>query len=177
MKVIYILLLLACTQTVSAQDYCKLIKKSVSADKTIFDFTSPFDQADLPAIRVSRSYNINPDNPTDDFYVIFQITGALDSIYTLTASGEQVERDETSLVIEFEDKTKITDAEIKVSHDVTDDKMQAIRYAYYPVTEEKLRDLSTKKISKFSLAGYSQTVPADSANAVMHYITCMKAVK
>jgi hypothetical protein len=64
-----------------------------------------------------------------------------------------------------------------VSHDFTNDRIQAIRYVYYPISEASVKSFSSKKIAKFSLAGYDQPVAADSANAIMHYVQCMKAVK
>jgi len=169
--------MLALAHTAGAQDFCSLIKKEISSDKTVFDFTSPFDPSEVPAVRVSRSYNTNPDYPSDNFFLILQIVGDLESIYAKTASGEQIEKEEKTLIIEFDDKSKIVDDSFKISHDRTDDKLQAIRYVYYPVSDEKIKELTTKKIAKFSLAGYEQTVPADSANAVMHYIQCIKAAK
>ena len=177
MKVIYLLLALAFVQTANAQDFCKLIKKEVSDDKLTFDFSSPYDPSEVPAVRVARSYITNPDFPSDNFYLIFQMNGELESIYAKTATGEQVEKEEKTVIVEFEDKTKIVDDSIKIDHDRTVDKLDAIRYVYFPITEERLKDFTTKKIAKFSLAGYSQIVPADSANAVMHYVQCMKAVK
>ena len=177
MKAIYLLLALAFVQTANAQDFCKLIKKEVSEDNTVFDFTSPFDPSEVPAVRVARSYNTNPDYPSDNFHLIFYIIGDLESIYAKTAGGEQIEKEEKTLIVEFDDKTKIVDDSIKIDHDHTDDKTQTVRYAYYPITDERLKDFTTRRITKFSLAGYEQTVPADSANAIMHYVQCMKAAK
>jgi hypothetical protein len=177
MKAIYLLLVLACAQAASAQDYCKLIKKEVSDDKSTFDFSSPFDPAEIPALRVTRSYNNNPDYPSDNFFIIFYTVGNLESIYEKSATGEQLEKQEKRLVVEFDDKTTFIDDSIKIIHDRTVDMLEAIRYIYLPVTDNNLKDFTTKKIAKFSLAGFEQTVPADSANAIMHYVQCIKAVK
>jgi hypothetical protein len=100
----------------------------------------------------------------------------LETIYKKTDSG-QIEREVTRIVVEFEDKTKIIDDTIMVSHDFTTDRINAIRYVYFPLNETTSKDFSTKKIVKFSLAGYEQKVAADSANAIMHYVQCMKNVK
>ena len=177
MKAIYLLLIFAFIQSASAQDFCKLIKKEVSDDKSTFDFTSPYNPGEIPAVRVTRSYTNNPDFPSDNFYLIFYIVGNLEGIYEKTASGEQIEKEEKKLVVEFDDKTKVVDDSIKIIHDRTVDMLEAIRYVYCPMTDNNLKDFTTKKIVKFSLAGYEQTVPADSANAMMHYVQCIKAVK
>jgi len=177
MKIIYLILMLALVHTASAQDFCKLIKKEASEDKTTFDLASPFDPTDVPPLRVMRNYNTNPEYLSDNFYLIFYMTGDLEGIYVKTANGEQEEKEEKKLVIQFEDNTKILDDSIKVIHDRTDDKIQAVRYVYYPMTDKNLTEFTTKKITKFSLAGFEQTIVPDSANAVMHYIQCIKAAK
>ena len=164
-------------QIANGQDYCKRIKKEDLPDKTMFEYTSPFKPEHVPAVRVQRSYTTDPDNPLDNFVMIFQIIGGLDDIYNKTPEGGQTEKDEKKLVIEFEDKSRLVDETITVSHDVTDDKMQSIRYAYYPLDETNLKDLTSKKIAKFSLAGYEQTVPVDSATALVQYVQCLKALK
>jgi hypothetical protein len=160
----------------NAQDFCNLIKKDVSPGKTIYDYSSPFNEAEPPNVRVTRSYGTDPDYATDNFFLIFQITGDLETIYKKTDTG-QIEKDEYKLLVEFDDKSKLTDDTIKVSHDFTNDRIQAIRYVYYPINEASVKSFSSKKIAKFSLAGYEQPVAPDSANAIMHYVQCMKAVK
>ncbi len=175
MKTICILLFLAFAQTASAQDFCKLVKKEVQDN--VFDFSSPYDPADIPALRVTRSYTTSADYPSDNFYIIFFLVGDLESVYEKTASGEQIEKTEKKLVVEFDDKSKFVDDSIRIIHDRTVDMLQSTRYIYLPITDANIKDFTTKKIAKFSLAGYEQTVPADSANAVMHYVQCIKAVK
>ncbi len=177
MKIILLLLLSLVATTVDAQDYCKRLKKEDMGDKTMFDYSSPFNPQKIPAVRVKRSYSTDPDNPSDNFVIIFQIVGDLDNIYIKTPEGGQTEKDEKKLVVEFDDKSKIVEESIQVSHDVTDDKMQSIRNVYYPLEETNLKDFTTKKITKFSLAGYEQSVPADSATAIQQYVICMKALK
>jgi len=162
---------------VYSQDYCKRIKTEISDDKTLFDYSSPFDPQNIPPVRVIRKYSTDPDAGFDNFSIIFQIPGNLDDIYTKSADGAQVEKEEKSLVVEFDDKTKLTDDAIAVSHDVTDDHMQSLRVVYYPLTDANIKDLTSKKIARFTLAGVAQVIPADSAVAIQHYIQCIKAMK
>jgi len=177
MKTIYALmgLMIACTQA-NAQDFCKLVKKDVQNGNT-FDFTSPYNQEEIPALRVSRSYTTGVDEPTDNFYIIFYALGDLESVYTTSAGGEQVEKEEKKLVVEFDDKTTIVDEDIQINHDLTTDKLSAVRYVYLNMTDKNLPVFTGKKITKFSLAGHEQTVPSDSANAMMHYVQCIQAEK
>ena len=176
MKIIFLLVSVAFFQSADAQDFCSLIKKEVSPGRTIYDYSSPFNPLEVPSIRVTRSYGTDPDFATDNFYLIFQVVGDLETIYLKTDTG-QIEKEEFRLVVEFDDKSKMVDDTVKISHDFTADRTQAIRYAYYPVSEAAAKDFSTKKIAKFSLAGFAEPVIADSANAVMHYVQCMKALK
>lgn len=177
MKAIYLLLLLACVQSANGQDYCKLVKKEISGDKKTFNYESPYDPQYKPALRVTRSYNNDPDDPYDNFFIVFRVEGQLESIYNTAADGGQTEKTEKKLEVVFEDKTTFVDDTIQISHDVSDDKTQAVRYIDYPLTAANLKDFTTKKIVKFSLAGNEQLVAADSANSIMHYVQCMKAVK
>ncbi len=177
MKLIYLALMFAFIQSAHAQDYCKQIKKEVSEDKTVYDYASPFDPVDPPAIRVTRSYSTNGEFSYDNFIAIFQIPCGLDSVNIKNDDGSQTEKEEYKIVIEFEDKSKITDDTLKVMHDYTEDRSQALRIVYYPLTNNTLRDFTTKKITRFSLAGHETTVPSDIASAFMQYVICIKAVK
>ena len=177
MKLTYLLFLVMFIQSANAQDFCKQIKKEVSEDKTVYDFASPFDPVDVPPIRVTRSYSTNPEYSYDNFILIFQIPCDLDNIYTKNPDGAQIEKEESKVIVEFEDKTTITDDTLKITHDYTDDRSQALRVVYYPLTEKTIKDFTTKKIVKFSLAGYEKAVPPAMANALMQYIICIKAVK
>ena len=81
MKTIYLLMLVAFVQNAGAQDFCKQIKKEVSGDKTQFDFFSPFAEDKLPAVRVTRSINVNPDMAYDNFFIVFRtVTGDVDNL-------------------------------------------------------------------------------------------------
>ena len=177
MKAILLFLMFAFLQTAHGQDYCKRIKTEVSDDKTMYDYSSPYDPLKIPAVRVNRKYSTDSDIGFDNFSIIFQIPATLDDIYSKTAEGGQVEKEEKKLVIEFDDKSKLTDEDIIVTHDITDDHMAAVRLVYYPLTDANVKELMSKKIAKFSLAGIEQTVIADSATAIQHYILCMKAMK
>jgi hypothetical protein len=172
---LFVMLAIVCTKA-GAQDYCSRIKKEMSPDRTIYDYSSPFDVSDPPSLRVTRSYGTNPDFATDNFFVIFQVTGDLETIYKNTDTG-QIEKDEVKLVVEFDDKTKLVEDTVKIGHDFTSDRTQAIRYVFYSLTDKTVKDFTTKKIAKFSLAGFEQTVAPDSAVAIQHYVECLKAVK
>ena len=176
MKFIHILFLFSFIQTLHGQDFCKQIKKDVSDDKTVYDYSSPFDVMNPPPVRVTRSYSNSKEFSFDNFTLIFQIPCDLDSIYN-KVDGAQVEKEEYRLIVEFEDKSKITDDTLKIIHDFTEDRSQALRVLYYPLTERTMKDFTTKKIAKFSLAGHEMTVLPDVANAAMQYIICIKAAK
>jgi hypothetical protein len=177
MRIIYLLLMLACLPSANAQDFCKQITKEVSPDKKNTELNSPLDQQEVTTIRLTRNINTDPDDGFDNFFMIFRVVGDMETIYTKNADGEQIEKEETKLVIEFTDQTKIVDDTIRISHDFTGDKSQAIRYVYFPLTEATLKDLTAKKISKITLAGYDKAIPADYANAIMHYVDCVKKAK
>ena len=172
--VFYALMLVVYCTAVRGQDYCKRIAKEVSPDKKSFTYSSPYDPQEATSVHVTRNINLDPDYPSDNFYIIFRITGNLDGIYTKNEAGEQVEKEEKKIIVQFDDNSKLVDDTIGVSHDFTDDKMQAIRYVYYPLTDNNAKDFSKKKIVKFSLAGYEQPMQSDSAVAVQHYVQCIK---
>ncbi len=174
--VLYLLLLTLCCSA-SGQDYCKRIKKEVSEDKKSINYSSPYEPLEPASIHVTRNVNLDPEYPSDNFYIIFRITGNLESIYSKNDAGEQVEKEEKKLVVVFDDKSALEDENIQVSHDLTDDKLQAIRYVYYPLTEQSIKDFSTKKIVKYSLAGTEQNVVSDTAISIQHYVTCIRDAK
>jgi hypothetical protein len=177
MKIIYLLVMFAFLQPAKAQDFCKLIKIEAFPDRISFEYNSPYDPDDKTAMHVTRSYSKDPENTYDNFYIMFQMIGELDDVFVKTATGGQNEKEEKTLIVEFSDKSKIVDDTIRVNHDFTDDRTQATRYVYYPITEGNVKDFTSKKIEKFKLAGYEQVVHPDSANAMMHYIQCLKAIK
>ena len=177
MRLILSLLVLFALNSAHAQDICSKIKKDVSADKMNVDMESPYEEANQPLIRVSRSYSTNEENPFDNFYVIFRVSCDLDSIYTKDANGGQVEKEEKKVTIEFEDHTRLTEEELKVNHDLSDDHMSAVRYAYFVVTDQNLKTLTTKGIIRFTLVGSSGLVSPELGSEVMQYVKCMKAVK
>jgi hypothetical protein len=177
MKTIFLVLTFAFLNSANGQDFCKLVKKEVSADRKTFDYASPYDPTEKPVARVTRSFNNDPEYAYDNFYIIFRIESAFDSIYVKTPDGGQIEKKEKSVVVEFEDKSRVTDPDVEINHDVSDDKTMAVRFIDFPLTDNNLKDFSSKKITKFILAGSEQAVTADSANSIMHYIQCMKAAK
>ena len=177
MRYIFLLFAFLIFSDASAQDFCKQVIKEVSPDKKILDYASPNDPDEVTYIKVTRTINVDPDYESDNFLIVLQTLGELDNIYTKDEKGEQVEKDEWKLVITFDDNSTIVDETLKVSHDFTSDKLQAIRSAYFPVTDAAAAQLSTKKIAKYSLAGYEKTVSPEYANAVMHYVDCIKKAK
>ncbi|MCD6012000.1 MAG: hypothetical protein K0Q79_1862 [Flavipsychrobacter sp.] len=177
MRYLLLLLAIATISPAIAQDYCKQVVKDVSPDNKIFDYSSPADPEEPTVIKVSRSINVDPDYESDNFIMIFQIAGDLDNIYTKNAEGEQVEKEEWKLAITFDDNSIIAEDTLKISHDFTNDKLQAIRQVYYTLTENSIRELSTKKIKKFSLAGYEKVVTPEYATAMMNYVACIKKAK
>ena len=178
MRTIFLLSIFAFVQAANGQDFCKQVKKEVSDDKMQFNFESPYDMQKPPAIRVKRSMNVNPEQDYDNFMIIFQITtGDVDNLYTKGSDGAVTEKVEKNLVVEFDDKSRIKDDTVQIMHDFTEDRAEGIRSLFYNLTEDNLKDFMSKKIVKFSLGGYEKTVPADSANAVMQYIKCIKTAK
>jgi hypothetical protein len=177
MKVLFSFLLAALATTTYGQDFCKQVKKEVSDDKMTYDYSSPFDQYERNGIKVTRSFNTDIENGYDNFIITFQYFAGLDDIYTKNDKGEQVEKKEKSLIIEFEDKTTIKDDTIAVLYDFSDDKAESKRFVYFPVTEENVSILTSKKIVKYTIAGFTQAAPADPQNAIAQYIKCMMATK
>lgn len=177
MKYLLLLLASAMLSPAIAQDYCKQVVKDVSPDKKILDYSSPSDAEEVTVIKVSRSINVDPDYEADNFFMIFQIVGDLDNIYTKSPEGEQTEKEEWKLAIIFDDNSTITEDTLKISHDFTSDKLQAIRQVYYTLNENSIRELSTKKIKKFSLAGYEKALTPGYAIAIMNYVACIKKAK
>jgi len=177
MKLLYTLLAIGMVQTATAQDFCKLVKKEVSENKVQIEYTSPAKHDETPAIRVKRSISTDAEYPYDNFVAMFHAVCPLDAIYNKVADGGQTEKQEKSLTIIFEDNSKIVDDTVDISHDFTDDRTEATRYVFYTLTPSQIEDITTKKISKFIIAGQERPFPADSANAVMQYAKCMKAGK
>ena len=174
MKVIYTLAICALGFNASAQDFCKQVHKEISDDKTQTDYSSPKAASGVTPVIITRSINTNPEFPGDNFTAFFQVPGSIESLYNTTSDGGQKEKDEKKIVIVFDDNSQYVDDTLQVNHDFTEDRITAIRGLYMPVEGAAAKQFSTKKITKFSLAGYERTVPADSANAIMQYFQCIK---
>ncbi len=175
----YLFFIFAFMQIVNAQDFCKQIKKESSPDGYNLNFISPYSEKVLPAVRATRNVDFNPENDGyDNFFVIFRIVGGpVDDIFTKGADGTTVEKKEKTMMVEFDDKTVISTDTVQINHDLTDDKADVIRTLFFPITDDNIKDFSTKKIVRFRLAGYEKKFPKDSANAVMNYIKCIKAAR
>ena len=171
MKLFYTMALLALSGNVLAQDYCKQVKKEVSDNKVQTDYWVPFKNDNVPPVRVKRSISTDEDYPYDNFTAVFYAVCPLDAVYD---PATQSNRKETSLTVFFEDGSKIVDDTVEVSHDVTEDRTEATRFIYYPLTPDQIGDITTKKISKFIIGGQERIVPPDTALMVMEYAKCMK---
>lgn len=177
MKMIYMLLLAAMSTSANAQDFCKLIKKEVSDNKVQSDYASPFSQENVPPLRVKRSVSTDAEYPFDTYTMIFMTHCGLDDIYNKSADGGQTEKAEKKLVVTFEDNSRITDDTTEITHDFSEDRTEAMRIMYLQLSDAQVNDFSTKKVIKFTLAGQERLFPADSANALMQYVKCMKTAK
>jgi len=158
-------------------NYCDQVKKDVSDDKTAFDFSSPYDQYENHPMRITRSFSNNPEFSYDNFFIIFEYAGDLDSIYDTDEKGIRKEKNESKVIIEFDDHSKIVDDTMKINHDFTLDKSQSIRFVYYPVNDNNYNSFINKKVLKFSLGGYEQVMPVDSTDSFRKYLACIKAAK
>ncbi|GAA4470027.1 hypothetical protein GCM10023093_30470 [Nemorincola caseinilytica] len=177
MKLLHLIAAMAIAQMASAQDFCKDIKKEVSDNKMLTEYESPYKESALPLIRVKRSVSVDEDTPFDNFVMVFRVICGVDDIYATNSDGGKTEKPEKRLTIVFDDNTRIVDDTVDVMHDITVDRTEAIRYIYYPVIPETVGDLSSKKISKFVIAGQEVPVPADNANAIMQYTKCIRNAK
>lgn len=157
-----------------AQDYCKQIKKEVTDNNTSFNYESPYKDDSPPAVRAMRSYSTG-ETEFDNFNLIFFIPCDFSDLLVKTAEGE-MEKEETKIVIVFDDNSKITDDTIAISHDRRESGYAA-RMVYFPVTPQNIKNLTTKKIAKFHLAAAEATVTAEMATAIQQYIICLKDVK
>lgn len=176
MKHIFLFLALILSVTAQAQDYCKQIKKEVTEGNTNFSYTTQYDHEKPPCARVERNFSTDPENSFDNFYLVL-ITECSFSDLLDKKDGGEAEREETKVVIEFDDKSKIVDDTIKLVHDYSAGDGSALRVAYFPITEDHLKELTAKKITKIYLAVSERTVPVDIALPLQQYIKCMSEVK
>jgi hypothetical protein len=176
MKKVILLAMLFCGNTLFAQDYCKQIKKEVTDNNQSFNYETPYSEDAPPAIRAVRNYSTNSDIEFDNFNLIFFIPCEFGDFLVKGADGSETEKDETGLMIEFDDKSKVKADTIMVTHDRRESG-SAARIAYFPITKENLAAFTTKKITKFSLAKGEATVAADMATGIQQYLLCLKAVR
>ncbi len=176
MKRIIIPVLLIMANVAFAQDYCKKIKKEVTENNTSFSYETPYNEDSLPTIRALRNYSTNSDNEFDNFSLVFAIPCEFADLLGKNASGGEAEKEETKVVIEFDDKTKIVDDTTMITHDKKGDG-SAIRIAFFPVTPQNIKALTSKKITKIHLATAEQAVTAEMALAIQQYLICLRDVK
>ena len=176
MKKIIVFALLAFSTSSFAQDYCKQIKKEVTDNNRSFSYETPYDENKPPAIRAVRSYSTVEDNEFDNFSLVLTIPCEFSDLLAKTADGGEAEMEESKIVIEFDDKSKITDDTTMVTHDKKGDG-SALRVAYFTVTPQNIKVLTTKKIAKFHLAKADQVVTDEMAVAIQKYLLCLNDVK
>ncbi len=179
LRATYLFFIFAFAQNAHAQDYCKKIKKEVTADGYNRSYFSPFSEKNMPAIRVTRVVDSNPeDDEFDNFFIIFRIPGGdVGSIFKNMPDGSIVEQKEKTMKIEFDDHSVLTTDTVQINHEITDDKAEVIRTLYFPVDDGNYKDFATKKIVRYTLGTTERKFAADSATAVMHYIQCIKTEK
>lgn len=172
MKRLFILMLLAAANTGFAQDYCKQIKKEVTENNTNFNYETPYNEDAPPPVRAVRSYSTDPKADFDNFNVILSIPCEFADLLTNGPNGE-VEKEETGVVIEFTDKSKIEEPSIAIAHDKKGDGT-AIRAAYLPVDGDNIKELTSKKIAKIHLAAATVSVTDEMAAAIQKYMACLR---
>ena len=176
MKKIFLFAALLGSSSLFAQDICKQIKKEVTDNNTSFSYETPYSEDAPPAVRAVRNYSTNSDNEFDNFNLIFFIPCEFGDFLVKGADGSETEKEETGLVIEFDDKSKIKNDTLMVTHDRRESG-SAARMAYLAITKANIATFTTKKIAKVYLAKATTDVPADIASAITQYLTCLKAVK
>lgn len=176
MKYVLFLLVFGFANAATAQDYCKLVKKEVTDNNTSYSYESPYKEDSLPTLRVSRNYSTNPEYEFDNFSLTMTIPCEFQDLLVKGANGSESEREETKVVITFQDNSKLEDESLQIMHDKKGDG-SAMRSAVFPITAEHIKDLTTKKIVKIQLATATQNVPESLAVPIMQYIICMKNVR
>jgi hypothetical protein len=159
-----------------SQDYCKQIIKESSDENTLFSYTTPFDEKNVPPIRAERHYSTDAADGLDNFFLVMEAPCKFEDILQKTDSSEG-EKEETKIVIEFDDHSKIEDDTIKIVHDNSAGDGTAKRIAYYPINEENIKSLTAKRIIKITLATGERDVPEPIATPMQHYLQCMWDVK
>lgn len=175
MKLLQLIAILLFANAASAQDLCKNVKKTEASGMA--EYESPYNEKELPPVRVKRSITTVDDEVFDNFVMIFHTLCTIDDIYAPSAEGGKSEKQEKKITIVFDDNSRIVDDTIDIMHDITPDRTEAIRYVYYPIITETSNDFSSKKIAKFIIAGQEIIVPAETSNSVMQYTKCIKAAK
>ena len=177
MKLAITLAFLALANVSFAQDPCKDIKKEVTENNTTFLFESPYDVDAPPVARVKRSYCTNPDYEYDNFNLVLSIPCEFNDLLGKDKDGNDVEMDEKKVIIEFDDKSKISNDTLTIEHEKKDADGSYMRVAYVAITPSLMKSLTTKKIVKFQLAKANEEVPADVAASIQQYVGCLSNVR
>ncbi len=176
MKNLFIIAALLCFNSAFAQDYCKQIKKEVTENNTSFSYETPYIEDNPPAIRAVRNYSTSTENEFDNFNIVLYLPCDFGDLLAKNADGMESEKQEKTVVLEFDDKTRITDDTTMVTHDKKSDG-SAARVAYFNVTAQNIKTLTTKKIVKVHLATASQAIAPEVATAMQAYLACLRDVK
>lgn len=167
---------MASTALYAQTDYCKQIKKEVTDNNTSFSYETPYTESAPPAVRASRNFGTTEDGEFDNFALVLTIPCEFQDLLVKSKEGNESEKEEYKIAVEFDDKTKITDDTTLISHDKKGDG-SALRYAYFPVNNQNIKALTTKKIVRIYLATAKLDVPADMATAMQQYLICLKNTK
>ncbi|NCX95808.1 MAG: hypothetical protein EBX41_05245 [Chitinophagia bacterium] len=167
--------MLCLSSLVYGQDYCKQIKKEVTDNNTSFSYETPFKEDSMPPVRAVRIYSTNPDAEFDNFTLIFTLPCEYAELLE-KKDGAESEKEESGIVITFEDKSKITDETLAITHDKRGSGYAA-RSATLTIGTDNIKDLSTKKIAKVKLSTAEISISPAMSNAMLQYINCLKNVK
>jgi len=172
MRLLYVFLAILATHTATAQDLCKDITRQ-GEGSTVREFESPYNESEPPMVRVKRTISNDEYEPFDNFVLIFRVKCSLDDIYDMSDNGGRNEKQEKNLTVFFDDNTSIVNDTIDVTHDLTPDHTEAIRFVYYPLVPEIASDFASKKINHFKVAGQDVKMTEEDSKKLMNYINCI----
>ena len=155
-----------------AQDYCKQVKKEIT-NLTTYSYTSPYDTTGIPPVKITRSYSLDTDLAFDNFVIALQIVSELQGFFAKNPGGTG-ENDAKKMVIEFDDKSQITDDAIIINYEIMNEEQQVVRSVFLNLEDANLEKFSSKNITKYSFGGVEKTLTVDSATAYKNYVLCMK---
>lgn len=167
--------LFVCSFVNAQTDYCKQIRKEI-VDSTTYNYYSPYDTIKIPDVKITRSYNVDPDLAFDNMIITFYNISDLQAFFVKNPTGEG-ENDDKKFVIEFDDKSKFVQDSVVLSYETKNEEQIVVKSFSLSLEGGALDKLSTKQISVYSFGGISKTVSADTALAYKNYIQCIKNVR